>query len=176
LTNWGYQTCNYDVTIDQGHVAYKLILGAFPTSFKGNSVYAHFPFVVPSENEKILKKLGKHDLYDFSTPKVSPELIVIDSYAAAVKILEDKVNWKVTWGEGIAHLVSQPGEKYGVDYCLAGDAKPNETSRNLVMKGLYPKDWQNQVKQFYQDKSTHLSLHTQFLLCQYQRCGEGSHS
>ena len=29
---------------------YKLVIGAFPNHFKGNSIYAHFPFVTPAEN------------------------------------------------------------------------------------------------------------------------------
>jgi linoleate 8R-lipoxygenase/9,12-octadecadienoate 8-hydroperoxide 8R-isomerase len=61
LTNWGYSEVNYDLTVDHGHVFYKLFLRAFPNNFKPNSVYVHFPMVIPSENRKILESLGTAD-------------------------------------------------------------------------------------------------------------------
>jgi hypothetical protein len=151
LTNWGFTACNFDTKVDQGCVMYKLILGAFPDAFKGNSIYAHFPFVIPAENLVIQTNLGTAKLYDWNPPKVTPEVISIDSYDAVVKILKDKTNWKVTWGESIEFLVSQPNERYGDTYCLAGDDQANEESRKLVMKALYPNDWKKDVKAFYQD-------------------------
>jgi len=156
LTNWGFTACNFDLKIDQGHVMYKLILGAFPEAFKGNSIYAHFPFVTPAENLSIHKNLKTAHLYDWTKPKEKPELIVIESYEAVTKILEDKVNWKVTWGEAIEFLVSQPKEPYGRTYCLAGDGEANEESRKLVLKALYPKNWVNEVKAFYTDITAQL--------------------
>ena len=130
---------------------YKLIIGAFPEAFKGNSIYAHFPFVTPAENLAIQKKLGTAQLYDWSPPRVTPPVISIDSYDAVVKILKDKANWKVTWGDSIEFLVSQPDASYGGTYCLAGDDHANDESRKLVMKALYPSDWKKEVKAFYQD-------------------------
>ena len=79
-----------------------------------------------------------------------PDVVIVKSYAAAKKILDDKTNWKVTWGEAITFLASQPKKKYGVDYCLAGDNPPNAASRVMMKKGLYPKDWQREVKEFYE--------------------------
>ena len=151
LTNWGFTACGYDTKIDQGCVIYKLIIGAFPEAFKGNSIYAHFPFVTPAENLVIQKRLGTAQLYDWSPPRVTPEVISIDSYDAVVKILKDKTNWKITWGDSIEFLVSQPPEKYGATFCVAGDDHENDESRKLIMKALYPNDWKREVKAFYQD-------------------------
>jgi cytochrome P450 len=131
-------------------------LRAFPNWFKGNSVYAHFPFVIPSENLVILKSLGRADKYSWDKPARVPDLIVVKSYAAAKKILDDKVNWKVTWGEAITFLTSQPKKKNGVDYCLAGDNPPNAASRVMVKKGLYPRNWQQEVKKFYEQTTAKL--------------------
>lgn len=125
-------------------------------SFKGNSVYAHFPFVIPTENKAILQKLGTDDKYDWSKPKRVPDLIVLNTYKAAVKVLDDKQTFKVTWGEAIAYMVQHPKANYGVDYCLAGDGPKNADSRKLVMKGLYPKDWHTEVKKFYEDMTAKL--------------------
>ncbi|KAI0123353.1 heme peroxidase [Xylariales sp. AK1849] len=53
-----------DTDVDNGCVMYKLILGAFPKHFGNNSIYAHYHFVVPDENRKIMRGLGrKHDYF-----------------------------------------------------------------------------------------------------------------
>ncbi|KAG0646423.1 Fatty acid oxygenase ppoA [Hyphodiscus hymeniophilus] len=150
LTNWGFNEVQYGTTVNDGAVLYKVILRAFPNHFKGNSVYAHFPFVIPSENLTILKSLGRADKYSWDKPVRNSELIIIKSYAAAKKILQDKANWKVTWGEAIIFLTSQPKKVNGIDFCLAGDKPPNDASRKLVMKGLYPNHWQQEVEKFYE--------------------------
>jgi hypothetical protein len=146
----------YDTSVDDGCVLYKLILNAFPNHFKANSIYAHFPFVIPSENLVIQKSLNRADKYSFEGPARIPELIVVKSHAAAKKILADKTNWKVTWGEAIEFLTSQPKKRNGVDYCLAGDNPPNAASRVMVMKGLYPDQWQAEVKKFYEQTTAKL--------------------
>lgn len=156
LTSRRFNEVQYDTTVDDGAVLYKLILRAFPNHFKGNSIYAHFPFVIPSENLTILKSLGRADKYSWDKPTRVPELIIVKSYAAAKKILDDKVNWKCTWGEAITFLTSQPKKINGVDYCLAGDKPPNEMSRKLVLKGLYPGQWHQEVKKFYEQTTSKL--------------------
>jgi len=112
--------------------------------------------VISSENLAILKSLNRADKYSWDKPVRVPELIILKSYAAAKKILDDKVNWKVTWGESITFLASQPEKVNGVDYCLAGDKPPNEISRELLMKGLYPNQWQPDVKKFYEETTAKL--------------------
>ena len=135
---------------------YKLILRGLPNHFKGNSIFAHYPFVIPEENLKILKSLSRADRYSWDLPARKPELIVIKSYAACKKILEDKANWKVTWGEAIIFLVSKTDEDHGTDFCLSGDNSPNLQSRQLIMKGMYPKDWEEEVGNFFGQTTTQL--------------------
>ncbi len=136
---------------------YKLILRAFPNHFKGNSIYAHFPFVIPQENLVILKSLGRADRYSWDKPARVPDLIIIKSYAAAKSILADKTNWKVTWGDAITFLTSQPPKHiYGVDYCLSGDNPSNAQSRAMVMKGLYPRNWKSEIESFYSETTVKL--------------------
>ncbi|RDW95053.1 hypothetical protein BP5796_00816 [Coleophoma crateriformis] len=156
LTNWGYSEVLYDTTVDEGQVMYKLILRAFPNHFKENSIYAHFPFVVPQENLAILKALGRAEKYSWDKPQRTPELILVKSWDACTKILEDQENWKVTWGESIEFLVSQSKQIYGVDYALAGDKQANGDSRRMVNKGLYPENWQSEVKKFFEKTTRHL--------------------
>ena len=72
LTNWGYQTANYDLSVDEGHVFYKLILTALPDNYEANSIYAHYPLVSPEENLAILTKLQKSQHFNFSPPTSNP--------------------------------------------------------------------------------------------------------
>ncbi|RFU30727.1 hypothetical protein B7463_g5603, partial [Scytalidium lignicola] len=149
LTAWGYNEVQYDVTVDDGAVMYKLFLRAFPNSFNNNSVYVHFPFVIPSENLVILSSLNRADQYSWERPKPAKPLIFINSLAASKKILEDKPNFKVTWAKAIEALVSQPKKPYGADYCMSGDGESNANSRTIVMKALYPKTWESEVQKFF---------------------------
>ncbi|KAK4180821.1 heme peroxidase [Triangularia setosa] len=58
LTNWGYNEPHSDPKISHGHVMHKLIFRAFPNNFQHNSIYAHYPFVIPSKNKQIYDNLG----------------------------------------------------------------------------------------------------------------------
>lgn len=159
LTSWGYNEANYDVTVDGGHVFYKLFLRAFPNHFKPNSVYAHFPLVIPSANEEILIKLGKKDMYNFDEPGFVAPPTLITSYNTAKLILGNKVDYKVTWGEAITFLMQNSGKLYGYDFMLAGDGPANAQSREVMGKALYKDGWHQEVKAFY-EKITLELLHT----------------
>lgn len=100
--------------------------------------------------------MGRADKYSWDKPTRVPELIVVKSYAAAKQILDDKTNWKVTWGEAIIFLASQPKKKNGVDYAMAGDNPPNADSRKLIIRGLHPDKWESEVKKFYEETTTKL--------------------
>lgn len=132
-------------------VFYKLILRAFPNHFKGNSIYAHFPLTVPDENLVIFKSLDLADKYSWDRPTRAPLVPIITSYAAAKKILEDKVNWKITLADSISFLTSQPKKENGLNYCAAGDDPVNAESRKLVMSAIYPQDWYQKIQRFYED-------------------------
>lgn len=72
LTNWGFNEANYDMNVDYGCVFYKLVLNALPNSYPHDSVYAHYPLVVPEENKAILTKMKKASLYSFAKPMAIP--------------------------------------------------------------------------------------------------------
>ncbi|KAJ5720751.1 Psi-producing oxygenase A [Penicillium malachiteum] len=151
LTNWAYNEINYDTSVDQGQVFYKLALRAFPNHFSGDSVYAHFPMVIPSENQKILKSLGKGHMYSYAAPSYTPIPTIINSQAACRSILENQEAFKVTWGKTIEFLVHRDGHPYGRDFCLAGDRPPNAESRKIVGAALYRNKWKSEVQTFYRD-------------------------
>ncbi|MCJ1472027.1 hypothetical protein MMC13_000672 [Lambiella insularis] len=150
LTSWGINEVNYDVTVDGGHVFYKLFLRAFPKHFRYDSVYAHFPLVIPSANKDILIKLGKKDMYSFDEPVFVPPPTLITSYNTAKLILDNKVDYKVTWGEAITFLMKNSGKLYGYDFMLSGDGPANAHSRELMGRALYKDGWHQEVKAFYE--------------------------
>lgn len=142
---------NYDVNVDQGHVFYKLILRAFPNHIQPDSVYAHFPLVVPPKNRTILAKLGLDGKYSFDRPKRIPAPTIITSYDACKSILNDKENFKVTWGKAITFLMHNNGKQYGADFMLSGDCEINAQSRQLMKTVLYCEGkWRREVRSFYE--------------------------
>ncbi|KAK9778646.1 hypothetical protein SCAR479_04668 [Seiridium cardinale] len=157
LTNWGYNEANFDLSVNQGHVMHKLIFRAFPNHFAYNSVYAHFPFVVPKENKIILESLGTAQQYSWARPERKLDPVVIKSHKAVSQILGNNRDYYVPWGEPISYLVSPPGKTFAKDFCLSGDASPNQQSRSHVAKCLYqPKEWESEIKKFFKLTSTNL--------------------
>ena len=149
LTNWGFSEANYDVNVDQGHVFYKLILRAFPNHFKPNSVWAHYPLVIPSKNKLILEHLRTDDQYEWSRPTRIPSLTLIKSHDACKKILNNKLDYKVTWGEAIKLLMHRNGKEFGADFMLSGDGPVNASSRDVMSKAIYRDNWHQEIKKFY---------------------------
>lgn len=158
LTNWGFTEQNFDVSVDNGCVFYKLILRGLPNNFEPNSVYAHYPLTVPSEMKTVLTDLRKANKYTFERPGTIPAPRMVFSYAAAVQVTEDQEAFKVTWGKAIEFLMG-PAAK---NFMLAGDEKPNADSRRLMENAMYmgpysrsiPKGneaWLEQVRKFYEE-------------------------
>lgn len=163
LTNWGFNEQNFDKNVDNGCVFYKLILRAFPNSFAPNSVYAHYPMTIPSEMKTVLKDLNKASKYNFDKPGDITPLQMVFSHAAAIQITENQDAFKVTWGEAMEFLMG-PAAK---NFMLAGDAKPNAQSRELMEKAIYmggtsrgiPKGnekWLQEVRKFYEETTLKL--------------------
>ena len=147
---------NYDVNVDHGHVFYKLILRAFPNHIQPDSVYAHFPLVVPSENKAILTKLGRDDKYNFKRPMYIPPPTFVTSYDACTLILNNQKDFKVTWGKAIMFLMQNNGKQYGADFMLSGDCEVNAKSRKLMDTALYRCPWDKEVRSFYERKTLEL--------------------
>ncbi|KAL2260217.1 hypothetical protein VTK26DRAFT_5855 [Humicola hyalothermophila] len=142
LTNWGYNDVQYDLNINHGCVFYKLFIRAFPGHFKHNSVYAHYPMVVPSETEKILKDLKRDHLFDFSRPTRLAQDTKVSS-AGSKRVLDNQGNYKGAWHAGLAPLANQGKSK------LSGDATLHDNHRREVGKPLVTEDLLSQVKSFY---------------------------
>jgi hypothetical protein len=155
LTNWGYNESNSDLTVNQGHVMHKLIFRAFPNHFAPNSIYAHFPMVIPAENKAILDTLETADKYSWHKPGLirGPPL-TIRSAPAVRRILANQADFKVTWGEAIEHSTGSPASRR---FCLAGDGAANAANRALVQSALYsPPRWADEMAAFCSGKAAQL--------------------
>lgn len=156
LTNWGFQEVSSDLTVDHGHVFYKLFLRAFPKHFQPNSIYAHYPLVIPEENHVILSKLEQVDKYDFSRPAPIQNPTPITSYAACKSILDNQQDFKTTWGKAIKFLMHNSGKEFGADFMLSGDTSVNAQSRCVMGAALYWDKWNHEVEKFYKNITLNL--------------------
>jgi linoleate 10R-lipoxygenase len=146
LTNFGYTAVQYDLGVEQGCVFYKLFLRAFPHHFQQNSIYAHYPMTVPSENRKIMQTLGREAHYNYDRPGFIPLRINLTSYIGAKYMLERPQEFNVTWGAATGFVMG----KGGFDFMLSGDTPFHAQQKQIMSKALYKNRWQIAVKTFYE--------------------------
>jgi hypothetical protein len=158
LTNWGYNDVQYDLNVNHGCVFYKLFIRAFPHHFKHNSVYAHYPMVVPSETEKILKDLKRDHLFDFSRPtRIAPETECA-SFEGAQRVFANPEKYKGSWHAGIDALAPKAKSK------LSGDSAHHDRHRREINQPLATADLVAHVKAFYSKVTEQLLSRQSYLL------------
>lgn len=152
LTSWGYNEVAYDLNINQGCVFYKLFIRAFPNHFKGDSVYAHYPMVVPSETKMILTNLGRVQNFSYDRPSLIPSRINITSYEGTQYVLENQDKYKVVLSEGCQFLMDAGGSRF----MLSGNL-PLHASQKVCMQDQPNKgDWHSHIKAFYSEITNRL--------------------
>ncbi|KAL9619676.1 MAG: hypothetical protein Q9160_005696 [Pyrenula sp. 1 TL-2023] len=147
LTNWGYNEVQYDLSINQGCVFYKLLLRGLPNHFKADSIYAH-----PSENANIMKTLGRYQDYSWDKPTYIPERVNLTSYSSAKHMLENSQSFKVMWNDGLGFVMGKTAE----NFCLGGDTTFHRSQKETMSKLLYRNQWHKGVKDFYLQKTLEL--------------------
>ncbi|RPA72611.1 putative fatty acid oxygenase PpoA [Ascobolus immersus RN42] len=147
LTNWGFAEVATDPNIECGCIAYKLLIKAFPNHFKYNSVYAHYPMTIPTENHKILTKLGWVNRYNFERPTPIAPRINILSYNALQRVLNEQHNFTLTWGEAHDFI-------FKAETMLSRDNSINAQMKEFVGGCIYGQAaWKEQVLKFYEEKT-----------------------
>ena len=101
LTSWGFNEAQYDLSVNHGCVFYKLFIRAFPDHFRHNSVYAHYPMVIPSENRRILTSLKRADLFTWERPAYKASHVVGADLAGGTGQVND------AWRDGINSLLNK---------------------------------------------------------------------
>ncbi|KAI4164384.1 MAG: hypothetical protein LQ342_002031 [Letrouitia transgressa] len=152
LTHWGYSEVQYNVNIEQGCMISKLFLRSFPNWFKMDSIYAHYPMTVPSENRKIMRTLGREGDYSYDPPAFVPPRIDLTSYVGAKYMLERAKEFNVTWGEATGYVMG----KGGLDFMLSGDSNFHGQQKTTMSKALYQENWHQHVKEFYEETTLKL--------------------
>ncbi|KAJ5953170.1 hypothetical protein N7454_000066 [Penicillium verhagenii] len=142
LTNWGYNECRYDLNINQGCVFYKLATRAFPNWYKPDSIYAHYPMTIPSENKVIMKDLGREQDYSWDAPAFTPSRINLTSHQSAKLVLGNQVDFKPSFSSALQELFGK-GEF---------DTKQQQALGQALSKEEFPK----LIKQFYEETTMHL--------------------
>ncbi|UKZ76518.1 hypothetical protein TrVFT333_004224 [Trichoderma virens FT-333] len=137
LTNWGYKEVEYDLKVNHGCVFYKLFIRAFPNHFKQDSVYAHYPMVIPQENRKILTSLNRVHRFSFERPRASAPRVDITTFGGFKQVIANEDKYRVQWQEGLEILSGHTGR-----YMQASDRKTLESV-------LYKDGWRSAVKAFY---------------------------
>ena len=150
----------YDLNVNHGCSFYKLFLNAFPNHFKGNSVYAHYPMVIPAENHKILTDLKRAHLFDWSRPSFTAPRVSITSYGGARHVLENQETYRSVWGEALSFLVGKGGSKF----MLAGDTPLHAGQRKCMASLLYRDGWKADIKAFYRSVTEQLLVEKSYRL------------
>ncbi|KAF8538686.1 fatty acid oxygenase [Trichophaea hybrida] len=144
LTNWGYTEVASDPAVIQGRVLYKLFMNAFPGWYRSNSVYAMFPFTVPSETKTILEGFGTAKDFSFDLPSYIPQPTPCFTYRAVKEVLRDNNRFHVPWGPHVHELT-------GRDYMLSGDQPSNYQEKDGWVKSLYgPQNSVEEIEKFYE--------------------------
>ncbi|KAK7920311.1 prostaglandin-endoperoxide synthase 1 [Apiospora marii] len=145
LTNWGMKEVEADPSFEEGIVFYKLFLRAFPRHFAYNSVYAHYPMTIPSENAKILTALGRVGDYSFARPARQPPIVVVKTFQGVDHALANRALRVEPWRPGFVVLGGADGAKA----CLAGDGDFFAGQRANLGHCMYPQKWEGGVRRFY---------------------------
>ncbi|KAK0612238.1 heme peroxidase [Immersiella caudata] len=160
LTNWGYNEVQYDLKINHGCVFYKLFIRAFPHHFKPNSIYAHYPMVIPSETEKIQKDLKRAHLFDFSRPARFDPLPKATTYDAVKSVGEKPTEYRSTWHDALQQLLAQGGSKV----TLSGDSAHHDSQRYTAQQELCTSEVIEQIREFYRKTTERLVAESSYNL------------
>jgi linoleate 10R-lipoxygenase len=147
LTNFGFKEAEYDLEVNHGCVFYKLFTRAFPNHFQYDSVYAHYPMVIPSENRKILSNLRRVDLFSFDRPSYSNPHVAVTSYGGARQVLSTTDKFRVPQQEGLSFLLDPGSRKTMSRASEVGSAQADQRKRMETL--LYKEGWKTDVRTFY---------------------------
>ncbi|KAE9992939.1 hypothetical protein EG327_007247 [Venturia inaequalis] len=148
LTNWGYSAIAVDNSVDNGCIAYKLFLNAFPQHFRPNSIYAHYPMTIPSEMESVMKTLGRQNQYSYDKPERLPKTHVAFSGSAVKALASDMESFGVTWGASMGYLIS-PRQKNFMATNVKGASIHSQVCRTITAD---PK-FNPTVRRYFEDKT-----------------------
>ncbi|CAG8439927.1 8603_t:CDS:2 [Cetraspora pellucida] len=159
LTSWGWNEIQSDLTIASGSIMYKLILRHVPGLYKSNSVFALYPFTIPSRTLENLKNRGDNywKSFDYDEPVISirgPAKVPIDNYNDAMTVLNNNDLFHVTYTDDMKWITSEYGYFLGWN-----EKREHDQKREKLEKAVYTDDQQtflNGIKEFFTKTTKHL--------------------
>ncbi|KAF2995005.1 hypothetical protein E8E14_001815 [Neopestalotiopsis sp. 37M] len=165
LTSFGFTAASSDFDVAGGGVMYKLLMRAFPGWHRNNSVYALYPFSIPSKTKEIFSSGAAKppQPISYDPPTFIGPPIPVTSWQGCVQVLHDQQKFKVPWGPHTAQLT-------GHDYMLSGDKPSNTAQREFIKEKMYrPDDTLTEVREFYEKTTAKLiKQHARKLGSSYQ--------
>ena len=155
LTNWGFAAASYDLNINHSCVLYKLLLNAFPNHIWKYSIYAHYPLVIPDENNVILQELKRDKLYNFERPAPKPAPLYHPSATLSPSVMADSSKFDSLWTRR-AVAFGGPSEK------------ANTTSISFAVAFMTNDKWKGIATKYYSEALERLWKVKQYQLGSHQ--------
>ncbi|ETS85989.1 hypothetical protein PFICI_04014 [Pestalotiopsis fici W106-1] len=152
LTSFGFKAASSDFDVASGGVMHKLLMRAFPGWHRNNSVYALYPFSIPSKTKEIFSSGGAKPPQPISYDPLSlvGPPIPVTSWQGSIQVLHDQEKFKVPWGLHISQLT-------GHDFMLGGDKPSNTAQREFFKERMFrPEDTLAEVRDFYEKTTAKL--------------------
>lgn len=127
LTSWGFK--DVETTDDNGSLGgmlTKLLFRTLPRHYTSKSIYAHFPFIVPS---RMRENMMKHDpgmvnRYDWSEPQSLSTIIPVQRTELVKEIVADKTKFSASYDTFAKSLTSDKRPLY---LCFGDSQKHMQT-------------------------------------------------
>jgi cytochrome P450 len=149
LTAWGFKEIEKNISTPGGMI-YKLLMRAFPAWYRQNSIYAYFPFVIPSEMRSVQQSLGHEAEYDYSRPSLMKPPKVVMSWQASHEVIMNSKTYKVPWGPAMKQIQR-------CEYMLGGDDPEHIAQRKFLGQAIFdPENSINDFRNFFEATTTNL--------------------
>ncbi|GJJ14696.1 hypothetical protein Clacol_008963 [Clathrus columnatus] len=135
LTSWGFQ--DIQTTPDNGSlggILAKLLFRALPNHYLPGSVYAHFPFIVPTSMRQFMQKKNSDMVKKYNWERVEPISTVIPTteIMSIKEILGNSSTFFAPYQSRMATLTKGHGFYFG-----GADSSKNQKIRELVLNVLF---------------------------------------
>lgn len=145
LNSFGFKAASSDFDVASGGVMYKLLMRAFPGWHRNNSVYALYPFSIPSKTKEVFSSGAAKppQPISYDPPAFIAPPVPVTSWQGCVQVLQDQARFKVPckFISGLHKYqinmltVMQGGltlpSLLGVTTCSAATSPPTQPRENL---------------------------------------------
>ncbi|KAF2678245.1 heme peroxidase [Lentithecium fluviatile CBS 122367] len=117
LTAFGYNEVSNDKSIAGG-------------GYRGNSIYAFYPFTVPNEMRKIKQSLGQEVDYDYGRPQLESRPVFVTTWKGVDSVLLYSRSYEVSWGKNLGLLSEH-------EFMLGADTPAATEQRKYVGRAIF---------------------------------------